>query len=166
VSDRAPAAPSPFAVAINRVALFVSLLVLAGIAAFWWSDRTRHWETPRWDASRFACLRAPGRAAAATWMVAFQPDCPHCRARLADLLRRGATSRAGACLGVLIVDSPRRPEALEGAERLDGGVWWDSLGIWRSRWGHRVYGEALSFADDGRLLRVIGPAQAVDAAGP
>ncbi|HTR96592.1 MAG TPA: hypothetical protein VMH61_01705 [Candidatus Acidoferrales bacterium] len=146
------------ATAINRVAIALALLALAGIGAWWWHDRTRVWEPVRWDARRFVCLRAPDSAAAAAWIVAYQPDCPHCRARLADLLRRDPSARAGAALGVLVVDAGVRPELPSGAERLTGGVWWDSLGIWRARWGHRVYGEALSFARDGRLQRTIGPA--------
>jgi hypothetical protein len=57
-------------------------------------------------------------------------------------------------LDALIVDAGTRPspKALE-PFRADG-VWWDSSGVWRHAWGHRVYGEILRFAPDGTLRGV------------
>jgi hypothetical protein len=148
---------------INRVALLLAIALFAGIGAWWWHDRTRHWEAPRWDRAGFVALRAPApdSGARANWIVAVNPECASCRARLADLLRRDAAKAAGAKLGVLLVDTPRRPDSLEAPSptRLEAGVWWDSLGAWRSRWGHRVYGETFVFAPDGALRRVIAPSE-------
>jgi hypothetical protein len=64
------------------------------------------------------------------------------------------------------VDVGRRPDPLVVGSGLDAGVWWDSLGTWRSRWGHRVYGETMVFAPGGALVRVLAPSQEVDAASP
>ncbi len=144
-------------VAINRVALVLSAVILAAIGIAWGYDRTRHWEAPRWDGSRFVTLAAPAGAARATWMVVVNPDCMHCRARLAELLRRPRDPARDAALGVLLVDVPHRPPPPDDPDRLDGGLYWDSLGVWRSRWGHRVYGEVLVFAPDGTLERDVGP---------
>jgi hypothetical protein len=159
--DDASAGPAPgrTAAVLNRVALLLAVLVFAGIGAWWWRDRTRHWEVPRWERARFVALRPAERDRGACWIVAVNPECGHCRARLADLLRRGAADSAGVPLGVLLVDTPRRPDSIEMQARLGAGVWWDSLAVWRSRWGHRVYGEALVFAGDGRLVRVIAPTE-------
>ncbi len=144
-------------VALNRAAWALSVLILAGIAAWWLADRTRRWEPPRWDPRRFVMLAPPSPGARPTWMVAVNPDCPHCRARLAELLRRPRDPARDPALGVLLVDVPRRPRAVEAADRFDGGVWWDSLRVWRSRWGHRVYGEVLVFAPGGAIERTVGP---------
>ena len=148
----------------NR-ALGIVVVVLAALGVFWWRERTRHYDAPRWPLASFAAL-APvgGNAPPGRWIVAVNPDCPHCRARLADLERRDAARAAGAALGVLVVDTPRRPRELELGPNLEAGVWWDSLGAWRSRWGHRVYGETLVFGPDGALVRVLAPAEDVPAA--
>jgi hypothetical protein len=142
---------------LNRSALALAVLILAGIGAFWLYDRTRPRETPAWDAGRFAAMSAPDSSARATWMVVVNPDCMHCRARLAELLRHQRDPARDPVLGVLLVDVRHRPEPLDDASRLDGGVYWDSLGVWRSHWGHRVYGEVLVFAPGGALVRVVGP---------
>ncbi len=145
--------------AINRAALVVAFAILAAIVFVWWQDRTRTWETPRWDAARFVALRAPAPAPAGrvTWRLAYNPDCSHCRARLAELMRRPRDPAHDPALGVLLVDVRARPDSLEISPRVDGGVDWDSAGVWRERWGHRLYGEVLVFAPDGALLRTAGP---------
>jgi hypothetical protein len=102
-------------------------------------------------------------------MIVVNPDCMHCRARLAELLRHQRDPARDPALGVLLVDVRQRPEPPDDAARLDGGVYWDSLNVWRSRWGHRVYGEVLVFAPDGAIERVVGPdadPQAAPAAAP
>lgn len=143
--------------AINRAALGLSLVLFVAIGAIWWRDRTREWETPRWDSARFAELSAPSGPVRTTWRVAVNPDCQHCRARLADLMRRRRDPAHDPALGVLLVDVRRRPDRVDEASRLDGGVYWDSSNVWRARWGHRRYGEVFVFAADGALVRCVGP---------
>jgi hypothetical protein len=145
-------------VTINRIALALTGLLLALLAAWWAYDRMRHWETPRWDESRFVETAPPARSGVRTWMVVVNPDCLHCRARLAELMRRPRDPARDPALGELLVDVPRRPARPDDAERIDGGVWWDSLGVWRRHWGHRVYGEVLVFGPGGALERTVGPA--------
>lgn len=145
--------------AINRAALLVAAVIFVAIGFVWWRDRTHVWEVPRWDATRFVALRAtePTVAARGTWRVAYNPDCMHCRARLAELLRRPRDPVRDPALGVLLVDVRTRPDSLELSSRLDGGVYWDSANVWRARWGHRLYGEVMVFAPDGTLERSVAP---------
>jgi hypothetical protein len=156
VNDAGPEV-STWQQALNRAALGLALAILTAIGVLWWRDRTHVWETPRWDARRFERLAPPLVAEHATWMVVVNPDCPHCRARLAELQRRPHDSRRDPALGALLVDVARRPRPPESGAPLEGGVYWDSLGIWRGRWGHRVYGEVLVFAADGSLERTVAP---------
>ena len=142
---------------LNRLALAGALLLFAALLVAWWRDRTRAVETPRWNAREFAPLAGAADRVGPRWLVAVNPDCPHCRARLAELARRGAAAAEHAALGVLVVDTERRPDSLALSSRLTAGVWWDSASVWRKRWGRRVYGEALVFDRDGRLVRVVPP---------
>ncbi|MCC6348928.1 MAG: hypothetical protein IT347_04950 [Candidatus Eisenbacteria bacterium] len=145
---------------INRLALLLALVLFVGLGAMWWRERTRHYETPRWPDASLARLVAPGPGAPARrWIVAVNPECPHCTARLAELRRDGAADHDGAALGVLLVDVPRRPDSLVVGAGLAAGVWWDSAGAWRRRWGRRVYGETLVFGPDGTLDRVLSPTE-------
>jgi len=145
-------------VTLNRVALAIAVVLLAGIGLLWWRDRTRTREIPRWDRSRFVGIVPPADTAHATWVVVVNPDCMHCRARLAELLRHRRDPATGPALGVLLVDVAAHPEPPDNdLARLDGGVWWDSTNAWRDRWGHRTYGEVLVFAPGGALERLVGP---------
>lgn len=150
-------APSSLALALNRFALGLALVIFVAIGVFWWRDRTRVREAPRWDPARFAEVSPPEGPARLKWIVAVNPDCSHCRARLAELLRHPRDPLRGPALGVLLVDLDRRPAPLESSSRLEAGAWWDSAAVWRQRWGHRVYGEVLVFAPDGTLQREVGP---------
>lgn len=145
--------------ALNRIALALALVLFAGLGAWWWRDRTRDYAVPRWDPGRFVRIGAPAASGAGGphWIVAVNPRCPHCRARLLDLVNRHAARDHGATLGVLYVDALRRPDSLDSEVSLDAGAWWDSSGVWRSSWGHRVYGETFVFAAGGALQRVIPP---------
>ena len=143
--------------ALNRTALVLSFAILAAIGIVWWRDRTHAWEAPRWNAARFARMAPAANSARTTWVVVVNPDCMHCRARLAELLRRQRDPARDPALAVLLVDVRRRPQPLDDASRLDGGVFWDSLNVWRALWGHRVYGEVLVFAPGGALERTVGP---------
>ena len=142
---------------LNRVALSLAIVILVAISGVWLRDRTRTWEKPVWQPSRFVVMSQAESRARPAWIIVVNPDCLHCRARLAELLRRERDPARAPALGVLLVDVRSRPAPLDNAERLDGGVWWDSTGVWRSHWGHRVYGEVLVFAPGGALVRVVGP---------
>lgn len=147
-----------FVTTVNRIALLLALALFVALGAFWWRERTREYEAPRWPESSFAMLVPPADAVPTErWIVAVNPGCAQCVARLAELRRRSEAWTADAALGVLLVDVKRRPDSLVVGGGLDAGVWWDSLGAWRSRWGHRVYGETLVFGPDGALVRVLAP---------
>ena len=133
--------------AMGCLAMSFVLALVAGMGAWWWIDRTTVYERPRWDAASFEPIdppRVPGTAPE-TWVVAVNPTCAHCVAgmiALADTL--GVTPKAPR-LFALIVDTGTRPgERALSHPRLDG-VFWDREGVWRARWGHRMYGEILRF---------------------
>jgi hypothetical protein len=55
----------------------------------------------------------------------------------------------------LLIDVPRLA-AERAAPRVGAdGVLWDARSVWRSAWGHRVYGEVLRFSAGGRLLGTL-----------
>jgi hypothetical protein len=146
----------------SRVALSALMgVALAGALALGWAwhrDRTRHWEEPAWAEDRFVRLSVgqradPGRPA--TWMMPVNPRCPHCLATLRLLHAEWLKHVRSVRLVALIVDAPARPgaEALRAMPRLP--VWWDRDGVWRKRWGHRLYGELIEFDPAGRYLRTI-----------
>src|SRR5512135_3749121 len=98
---------------LNRFALALALLLFAAVGAWWWRDRTRTYERPRWPDARMAALLAPAAGAdSARWIVAVNPDCPACRRRLAELRGDGAARLEGAALGVLLVDVRARPDSV------------------------------------------------------
>lgn len=143
---------------LNRIALLLALALFVALGAFWWRERTRRYEAPRWPAASIVMLVPPADAVPTErWIVAVNPGCAQCVARLAELRRRSEAWTADVALGVLLVDVPRRPDSLVVGGGLDAGVWWDSLGAWRSRWGHRVYGETMVFGAGGALERVLAP---------
>jgi hypothetical protein len=142
------------------VALMVAAFV--ALAALWAWDRSRPRETPRFEPGRFVSLDAtatpPGPGG--RWLVAVHPACPRCREDFprtaAAALRQGPPPN----LEVLYVDAPVRPtrDTRAAFARLGATAhWWDSAGVWRGRWRHRVYGETLRFAADGTLLGVDPP---------
>jgi hypothetical protein len=143
--------------AINRAALVLALALLVAIAVLWWRDSSRLRETPRWDESGAVPLRAAAAGGRERWIVAVNPGCPECRDRLARLAGALARRGDGPALGVLLVDVPRRPDSLAGAEGLAAGVWWDSAATWRERWGRKAYGEVLVFSPGGALRRILPP---------
>lgn len=149
---------SRWAERINQMALFVAVGCFAALGVWWAWDRTRPHEPPAWPDARFASLEPASEPSGRKWIVIVNPTCPHCRARLADLGRRGAARADSAALGVLVVDTPHRPDTLALGTELGAGLWWDSLGVWRSRWRHGLYGEALVFDASGHLERVVLPA--------
>jgi len=137
-------------------ALTTTLFLLLG--GCWVADRTHHWETPRLDAGRFPVLRDMGTAgvAAGSELMPINLRCPHCLASLRGLQR---SRRVGAepRLIVLIVDQDREPSAESVAALRAETVWWDRSGVWRGRWGHRIYGEVLRFDAKGQYLETRPP---------
>ena len=132
---------------------------LLALGALWHFDRTRTWESPRWNDPALVELRAapPSPAPVETWAVAVNPACTLCRGSLgrAHIVREGA--RAPVRLAVLVVDTRRRPPPVTLASLPADQMRWDSTGAWRRRWGHRVYGELLCFDRAGRFVRTLPP---------
>ena len=131
-------------------------LVAAGLAAalllmgtVWLRDRTRRWEEPRWPIASIVPLRARPAGTGPIRLVAINLRCARCVASLRRCCERGLA--ADGALGALIVDAPvrPRPETLKALPPLP--VWWDRDGVWRRRWGHRLYGEVIEFDATGRF---------------
>ena len=123
---------------------------LAALGWLWRCDRAREWQTPGLGAPLVLVRAATADSSAGTWLVAVNPDCPHC---LRSLARLAARPPGGVRVGALIVDTPRRPGPGTLAALRAAPLWWDARGDWRRRWGHRVYGEVLCFDPRGRYLR-------------
>jgi len=127
---------------------------LAALGWLWHLDRTRAWETPGLGAPLVLVRAASADSSAGTWLVAVNPQCPHCLQALARLTGRPPR---GLRVGALIVDTPRRPATRTLAALRAAPLWWDARGDWRARWGHRVYGEVLCFDPRGRYVRTRLP---------
>lgn len=124
----------------------------------WRADRSHRWETPRWQPRAFVPLKGePGPAgeSATRWVMAINLRCGHCLSALDRTQAAWAERNWQPELGALVVDTPRRPTPPALRAIPAARVWWDSRGIWRRRWGHRVYGELLQFDRSGRCLRVV-----------
>ena len=135
---------------VGRVGWVLAGAAFAALGWLWHLDRTRVWQTPGLGAPLALVGAATADSSAGTWLVAVNPDCPHC---LQALARLAARSRRGLRVGALIVDTPRRPGAATLAALRAAPLWWDARGDWRWRWGHRVYGEVLCFDPRGRYVR-------------
>jgi len=158
---------------VSIVAARMALVVLAMLAAVafgrWRADRAQVFDRPSWDPAAFERLDPDGAVAAPRehgvdgsgagdlplWVVPVNPACESCVAGLAAAYEARNARRAPVRLVALVVDTPRRPTAgalarLHADERL-----WDRARIWRDRWGHRTYGEALAFTPGGRYVRTI-----------
>lgn len=159
---------STLATNINRFALVLAALLFVALAGLWWLDRVHHWDTPHWPVSGASALLAPDSAAAAArrLVVVVNLDCSHCRTRLHEIAAARLAEREGATLGVLIVDAPGKPGRVALGVPLSGGAWWDSAGVWRGRWGRRMYGEGYVFASNGALERVIDRKDSLGVAAP
>lgn len=165
---------------VERAGWGLVAAALVALGALWHYDRTRVWESPRWDDAGLVELRAAepkeacpesaeevaGRDAEGndaapgpieTWAVAVNPRCAACRASLARVLAVRRVARRPLRLAVLVVDTKRRPSATTVAALAADEMRWDSAGAWRHRWGHRVYGELLCFDRDGRCVRTLAP---------
>jgi hypothetical protein len=135
---------------ISRAGWALTAAALAALGWLWHFDRARVWQTPGLGAPLVLVRAATADSSAGTWLVAVNPECPHC---LQALARLNARPHRGLRVGALIVDTPRRPGAATLAALVAAPLWWDALGDWRQRWGHRVYGEVLCFDPRGRYVR-------------
>ena len=142
----------------TNIAAAVAVMAALALGALWLRDRTRRWEEPRWGSRSFVLVRggapAPGGPTRmATWVAPVNPRCPHCVTTLRRLHDTWSTRGAAAGLIALIVDTAARPHpsALRAIPPVP--VWWDRHGIWRRRWGHRLYGELIEFDGSGRFVR-------------
>ena len=147
----------PLRTAVNgaATALLAGALLLGWV---WLGDRGRRWEEPRWNSGSFVPLRmaqGPGRVGRATWVVVVNPRCSRCVATVRVLQARWSRASRPEDLAALIVDTPLRPgaDAMRAIPLLP--LWWDRNGVWRRRWGHRIYGELIQFDAAGRHLRTI-----------
>lgn len=148
---------APLRTTINLAAAAATLSVIL-LGGSWLADRAHRWETPEWRHRFFVRLRDGPHAASAgapTWVMAVNPRCPHCLGTLArlhaDWERRGRQQE----LVSLIVDTPVRPSAEAVRAVPTSQVWWDRNGIWRRRWGHRIYGELMQFDGSGRFVQTL-----------
>jgi len=161
----------------GRAGWTLAAAAFVALGALWRFDRTRVWESPRWDSAGLIVLRAAdedarpetagGREAVCdadepppaieTWAVAVNPLCELCRASLARGLALCRATHAPVRLAALVVDTPRRPPAATVQALAADELRWDSTGAWRRRWGHRVYGELMCFDRAGHLVRTLAP---------
>jgi hypothetical protein len=170
-----------------RVAL-LSIGALAAAGLGWWrADRAREWETPAWDARAFVRLDADGDATAGgdartsgdarasavaprtdlpIWVIPVNPACPHCVSDLASAVSARNRTRAPVRLIALIVDTAAPPAGRALMRLPADAIHWDKDGVWRGRWGHRVYGEALTFTPGGRYVRTIAAGSGLAGALP
>jgi hypothetical protein len=132
--------------------LGVPLAGLVALASAWLLDRSRPWETACWRTDRFVLVGGHSDPAyrGEHWVVAVQPDCPHCMATtpvIADSARR-----LGVRIAALLVDCRHAPDPARLRILHVDELWWDADQVWRRRWGHRVYGELLRFDATGALI--------------
>lgn len=139
----------------------IPLLATAWIAAtlllgaLWFADRAHRWERPRWHSSFVALRGGAGPAANGEGfvMVPVNPRCPRCIVTLRRLHAAWPARAQDRPLVALIVDAPARPGAWLLRALPPVPVWWDRDGVWRRRWGHRLYGELLVFDAAGEFVR-------------
>lgn len=145
-------------------------VVLSGVLVLGWAwhrDRTRKWVEPQWTEAHFVPLRPGQRTEGeATWIVAVNLRCPRCLTKLHRLHARWIPQSRRERLGALVVDtsSPPRPEELRALPPVP--IWWDREGIWRRRWGHRLYGEVMQFDPAGRYAGTVNADVPVETHAP
>ena len=141
--------------------VWVALAILfVFLGTVWVVDRERRYEPPRLVAERFEILRGPAgvpSGARGILLVPVHPGCPHClaswRRTMADCPGEPACEERVA----LLVDVAKPPAAAALARLGARAVWWDRGGVWRRRWGHRVYGERMRFDGSGIYLGTQPP---------
>lgn len=151
---------------LNAIALLLALGVFTALGVAWWRDRAQHFETPRFEATRFEPLtQAEPLAGRERWVVAVNLSCPHCQAHVRALAARVAGRAHPPALAVLVVDQASKPRAPDLGVALTGGAWWDRAQVWRESWGRRVYGETFRFDGQGRMLSATPVGVVPDSSG-
>jgi hypothetical protein len=130
------------------------LVALAALGWRWHQERGQVWEPPGLGPPLVLLRGPPADSSRGTRLVAVNPDCRSCRQSLARTVARAAGADR---VGALIVDTPSRPGSAVLAGLRGSSVWWDAEGVWRRRWGHRIYGEVLCFDSKGRYVRTLPP---------
>jgi hypothetical protein len=137
--------------AILRWVWALPIAAFVALALAWGMERGRAWERPRWDERLVVpIVMGPAAPGAEVRVVAVHPGCPHCTTGLKQLARR--RREAGAArdrLIALVVDTPLRPSPALAETLGVADLRWDRAGVWRHRWGHRVYGEVMRFDPSG-----------------
>ena len=150
---------------LGRLMLVAPLALILGVTGvLWMVDRQRDWGEPRWETRSFVPVDARHRGTVPTHeqrIVPVNTDCPHCSGHLE---RATARRRNGVTVHALVVDQRLRPPHDVFPDIEVDGVWWDSSGVWRHEWGHRLYGETLVFDRDGRLLTTLAPSTGAEIA--
>jgi len=130
------------------------------LGTLWAVDRERRWQVPRLPISGIESLRgsaAPLRAPRGILLVPVHLGCPHCLAAWRRLMRLCPGEPSCEERVALLVDVDQRPSARALGSLEASAVWWDRRGVWRERWGHRVYGERMRFDASGIYLGTSPP---------
>lgn len=138
-----------------RVVVGLGAVALAALAWAWRADRARAYATPRWDPSQFVTLRGGATNGEETWVVAFHPGCGHCEESLERVESLCSAVSPRPRIVALLIDVPRATAKRAAPRVAADAVLWDARSVWRSAWGHRIYGEVLRFAAGGRLLGTL-----------
>jgi hypothetical protein len=135
-----------------------TLFVLLG--TLWAVDRERRWQVPRLPISGIESLRGaaePLPHPRGVLLVPVHPGCPHCLAAWRRLTHPRPGEPDFEERVALVVDVEQRPSARALRSFETSAVWWDRRGVWRERWGHRVYGERMRFDGSGSYLGTSPP---------
>lgn len=136
------------------------------LGTVWMVDRGRRWESPRLSRGSFETLQGPSaqaRGSRGILLVPLNLGCEHCLASWRRLMASCPGEPGCEDRVALLVDVDRRPlpSQLEGLGAR--AVWWDRRGLWRGRWGHRIYGERMRFDGSGSYLGTSPPLGAGEA---
>lgn len=130
------------------------------LGAAWMADRTRSWERPGLETAAFEVLRgrpAAGEGSRDIVLVPLNPGCPRCLRSWHRLLASCTPGPRCERYVALLVDLRRPPDAALLATVAAPRLWWDRNGVWRRRWGHRIYGERIRFDAAGRYRGTSPP---------
>ena len=130
------------------------------LGTVWIADRERRWDAPRLRNGAFETLQGPPAGPSGSRPIVLVPlnlGCEHCLASW----RRLAASCGGPARCddrvALLVDVDRQPAPAELSALRARAIWWDRRGLWRGRWGHRIYGERMRFDGSGSYLGTSPP---------
>lgn len=153
---------------ITNLGAGLATLGALALGGAWLADRAHRWEQPAWQprafvrlergtAVRLGAVAAPSDRPGSRdrWVMPVNPRCSHCMTTLRRLHETWSQRAWEPDLITLIVDTPVRPGEDALVPIPTAQVWWDARGIWRGRWGHRLYGEIIQFDGAGRFVRTV-----------